>query len=128
MFIRSVRTIRFPVAFLTFVQTGPGVADKLFLVVETTEFLIPPVPALDAAVAPHSAAPVLAGDLPGPAGDGAGTVQLVLSLPAVRHSVTHRGGGETELVRTLEVVSLTGTVQLVTSVLSAVRISVKLEI
>ena len=121
MFIRSVRTIRFPVAFLTFVNTGPGVTDKLFLVVETTEFLIPAIPALDAAVTPHSAAPILAGDLPGPAGDGAGTVELVLSQPAVRHSVTDRGSGETELVGTLEVVSVTGTVQLVTSVLPTAK-------
>ena len=128
MLIRSVRTIRFPVAFQSVVQTGPGVTDKLFLIVETTEFLIPPIPALDAAVTPHSTAPVLAGDLTGPAGDGAGTVQLVLSQPAVRHSVTDRGSGETELVGTLEVVSVTGTVQLVTSILSAVKISFELKI
>ena len=117
MFIRSVRTIRFPVAFLNFVETFPGVTDKLLLIVETAESLIPAIPALDAAVTPHSAAPILAGDLPGTAGDKAGTVELVLSQPAVGHSVTHRGGGETELVRTLEAVSITGTAQLVTSVL-----------
>ena len=85
MLIRPVRTIRFPVAFQYAVQTGPGVADKLLLVVATAESLIPAVPALDAAVAPHPAAPVLAGDLPGPAGDGAGTAQLVTSvLPRVK--------------------------------------------
>ena len=60
MFIRSVRTIRFPVAFLNFVETFPGVTDKLLLIVETAESLIPAIPALDAAVTPHSAAPVLA--------------------------------------------------------------------
>ena len=116
MFIRSVRTIRFPVAFLDVIQTFPGATDKLLLIVETAESLIPTVRALDAAVAPHAAAPVLAGNLPGPPGDGAGTVELVLSLPAVGDSVTDRGGGETELVRTLEVVSVTWTVQLVSSV------------
>ena len=85
MLIRSVRTIRFPVAFQSVVQTGPGVTDKLLPVVETAESLIPAVPALDAAVALHSAAPVLAGNLPGPAGDGAGTAQLVTSvLPRVK--------------------------------------------
>ena len=84
MLIRSVRTIRFPVAFLNFIETFPGVTDKLLLIVETAESLIPAVPALDAAVAPHPAAPVLAGDLPGPAGGGAGTAQLVTSvLPIV---------------------------------------------
>ena len=80
MLIRPIRTIRFPVAFQHAVQTVPGVADKLLLVVATAESLIPAVPALDAAVAPHPAAPVLAGDLPGPAGDGAGTAQLVTSV------------------------------------------------
>ena len=90
MFIRSVRTIRFPVTFQTGVQTGPGVTDKLLLVVATAELLIPAVPALEAAVTPHPAAPVLAGDLPGPAGDGAGAVELVLAAGTVGSPVADR--------------------------------------
>ena len=86
MFIRAVRTIRFPVTFLGFVlQTFPGPTDKLLLVVETAEPLVPAVPALGAAVAPHPAAPVLARDLPGPAGDG--TVHLVTAVLSAAQSI-----------------------------------------
>lgn len=118
MFIRPVLTVRPPVTFLRELHTSPGPAGELLLVLVTTVPLVSPVPALRDPVTQRAAAAVLALDLPGTAGHGA--AQLVLSRPAVLHSVTDGAGGETHGVPALELVRVTRAVQLIAPVLEEV--------
>ena len=113
--IRSILTVGQSVAFLRFFHTAPGAADKLLAVVKAAVPLISPIPALETAVTLHPAASVLALDLQGAAGDG--TIELVLSKPTVRDSVTDGGWRKTERVRALKFVSITRTALLITPVL-----------
>ena len=113
--IRSILTVGQSVAFLRFFHAAPGAADKLLAVVKAAVPLISPIPALETAVTLHPAASVLALDLQGAAGDG--TIELVLSKPTVRDSVTDGGWRKTERVRALKFVSITRTALLITPVL-----------
>ena len=121
LLVRSIRTVRPPVTLLAVGQTGAVPAGQLWTG-GTVDLISPPGTVRPAVTHPGGGNTRWGSGATAELRAGAGrwrrvgTVELVLSLPAVGDSVTDRVCGETELVRTLEVVSVTWTVQLVSSV------------